>query len=270
MKTSFKPSKNGVAPLREVIFDLGCHGYNHVSADKLYYADYEIEIKQAFEFLRFTFPEEKVLTYAAPYNTVTQEFLKYLDDYAIACRIGSSGEQANLSSDFDMYRIKSFTLSESTDYSALQEVIDILVNKGDWIVQLLHTVTAGEPYESVGTSKSTLDAHCKALYEKYNGRVWFASFQDVAIYATQLKNTVITPTEFTQNTMSFTVTCSLDKEVYNSPVTIKLYVPSKASTVTLSVNGEVQNTTVESDENGCFVLANVACVWDSLITVRCE
>ena len=227
--------------------------------------DFDLEVKAAFEYLRATFPGEPVLTFAAPYNSVNAGLISYLDDYAIACRIGSNGEQAILGEKFDMYRVKSIGFSESSNFDSIQGQIEGLVFQGAWVVHFFHTVTVGEPYEGVGTKQATLDAHCKELYDTYNGRVWFASFQDVAKYAVQHKNVKVTKGEFTDNSMSFSVNSTLDSDVYNTPMSVKLYLPKATQRVQLTVNGQTEEATINTDKNGLYVIANNVPIYNSTI-----
>ncbi|MBQ4108284.1 MAG: hypothetical protein IJC80_02660 [Clostridia bacterium] len=215
--------------------------------------DYEHEIKEAIEFLKDKFPSQKVITFAAAYNTVTLSFLDYLDEHSISCRIGTNGEQASLSQEFDMYSVKAFGFNENSNFEFLQAQTAQLIDEGAWVVYFFHTVTSGAPYEDVGTSKSVLDAHCKALYDKYNGSVWFGSFEDVSIYAKQLKDVKITPTSLNGGTMAFNVSTTLDTEIYNVPMSMKMYVPSNATSVCAKVNSEAQETKIHSDEGGKYI-----------------
>lgn len=243
--------------MQGVAFDLGCHGYNHISANELTLSDYDLEIKEAIEFLRQTFEGQRVNTFAAPYNTVNESFIDYLDEYVIACRLGTNGTLGYLGKDFDMYRVRAFSVGESTDFASLQYQIGCLVDNGAWVVQYIHTVTEGAPYESVGISKATLDSHCKQLYDAYNGSVWFASFQDVAMYAHQHKNVEITEVDLTGDTMVFSVNTTLDTQEYNVPMSVKVYLPSFASSAYALVNGQRQELEINTDGANKY-----ACVLD--------
>ena len=237
-------------PWQEVVFDLGCHGYTHTSAAELTKSDYEHEVKEAIEYLRATFPDQEVLTFAASFNTVNLTYLAYLDDYAISCRIGTNGEQAYLGEDFDKYIVKAFGFNEDTNFTTLHAQTDELVNNGAWVVYFFHTVTSGEPYEEVGTSKAVLDAHCKALYEKYNGNVWFGSFQEVSMYAYQLENVKITPTILVCESMVLNVNTTLDTDVYNIPMSIKINIPSSSDSAYALVNGTKQDVEITTEADG--------------------
>ena len=237
----------------EAIFDLGCHGYTHKNPSEMTKDEYSLEISDAIDFLRIKFPSQKVLTFAAPFNITTMTYLAYLDDYAISCRVGN-GTQAYLGKENNMYNIKAFGFNEDSNFENIQAQTDYLIGDGAWVVYFFHTVTEGEPYEEVGTSKATLDAHCKVLYDKYNGSVWFASFEEVSIYEKQLQNVIIKPTDLTGETMVFNVNTTLDIEIYNIPMTIKMYVPSTIETAYAKVNGMPQDIeTVQMDENGNYI-----------------
>ena len=218
--------------------------------------------------MRQTFPGQNVLTFAAPYNITTLTYLSFLDDYAISCRVGTDGQQAYLGTRTDMYNIKSFLLIENANLEHLQQQTDLAVSDGGWVVYFFHTVTSGEPYESVGTSKAVLDAHCKALYEKYNGKVWFGSFEDVSIYEKQLNNVKITPTDLTGDTMIFNVNTTLDTSIYNIPMTIKMYVPGNVESAYALVNGEPRDIeAVSKDENGSYIYVYDVSIDNSTVEV---
>lgn len=254
-------------PLQEAVFDLGCHGYTHTSPSNLTIDQYELEIKEAFEFLRATFEGQRVLTYAAPNNSVNDTFIKSLDDYAISCRIGANGTQANLDTAFDMYRIKGFSFSENTDFDILRGNISNVVQNGGWAVHYFHTVSDGEPFEGVCTSKSTLDAYCKSLYDAYNGQVWFGSFQDVSIYAMQKRNVRIENGTFTSTSMEFNIDCDLDEEIYNIPMTLKLYVPFSSTNPRAEVNGENQSLQTNVDVDGTYVLIRNISIYNTRVVL---
>ena len=235
---------------RVAVFDIGCHGYTHKSPAELEKSEYDHEVKEAIEYLRATFEGQKVLTFAAPYNTVSLTYLAYLDDYAISCRIGTNGEQAYLGKGFDKYMVKAFGFSENTNFNSIHSQTEELVNQGGWVVYFFHTVTSDAPYEEVGTSKAVLDSHCKHLYDKYNGDVWFGSFQDVSIYAYQLENVKVTPTDLSGDTMVFNVNTTLDTDIYNIPMSIKFQIPSYTDSAYALINGEKQETEIITEENG--------------------
>ena len=215
--------------------------------------------------LRALFPGQRVLTYAAPNNQVNDTFIDYLNDYSISCRIGSNGTTAVLGEKLDMYRIRGIGFSENSDFAYVQAQIDTYVSRGEWVVQYFHTVTSGTPYESVGTSVDTLDAHCKVLYDKYYGKVWFGSFEEVSIYARQHEAVKIEKGVFDADSMTFTLSCSLDKDTYNIPMTMKLYLPNGTSSYTVTVDGVTREAELTSDENGACVLVRDLSVYGTTV-----
>ena len=158
-----------------------------------------------------------------------------------------------MSENFDIYNIKAFGFGEDTNFQVLQYQTDAVVDEGGWAVYFFHTVSAGEPFEAVCTSKATLDSFCETLYYKYNGNVWFGSFQDVSIYAKQLKDVKIIQTNKTGNTMIFTVQTTLDTEIYNIPMSMKMYIPSSSKSAYALVNGTKQETEIHNDKNGKYI-----------------
>ncbi len=237
------PNQNLISQWNTVLadgyLDVGCHGYDHLNPVGLDPSKYDHEIKDAIEFLREQFPGQKVLTFATPYAHIDNSYEDYLDDLVIANRLEADGGKAiKIGDDYNLYRVWSTSVRKDTPASSFNSYIGgKLDESGTWVVELLHCVL-DTPYNSTDTSKALLSEHCAYISKNYGDTVWVASFEDVAIYLKQLETAKINYVASDRESMTINVTCPLDEEIYNYPMTVKLRVPAYATSAYMVVDGE--------------------------------
>jgi len=226
----------------------GCHGYDHKEPVGLPSSEYEHEIKDAIEFLREKFPTQRVLTFATPYAHIDAPYEEYLDDLVIGNRLESGGNRVILGEEFNPYRVQSMRVDKSNDISVVQSIIDGSVKTGAWTVELYHCVLE-KASNGTDIDRGVFEYHCSWLYRKYRNDIWFATFEDVLIYAKQLEHTDVTYTDCDRESMTFTVTPdgTLDSEIYNIPMSLKIYLPSSkiCDSAYAEVNGAYQPLDIE-------------------------
>ena len=120
-----------------------------------------------------------------------------------------------------------------------EDIGNKLKKEGTWVVELLHCVR-DNPNDSTDTSKEKFSSHCSYIYNNYNDTVWVASFEDVSIYLKQVESAKINYVASDRESMTINVTCPLDEEIYNLPMTVKLRVPAHATSAYAVIDGEVQ------------------------------
>ena len=93
-----------------------------------------------------------------------------------------------------------------------------------------------------GTYQSALEAS-----KKYNGKVWFGSFEEVSLYVYQYENSKLEYVACDKDSMTFKITtdASLDKEIFNVPMSAKVYLPTYASTAYYVIDGVEYDAKVE-------------------------
>ena len=223
--------------VEEGYLDVGCHGYQHLNPLEIDSSAYEHEIKDAIEFLREKFPSQRVLTFATPYAHINDPYEEYLKQYAISNRLEAEGKTIKIGQENNLYRVRSISVfSDSNPTSFSQSITSALKQNGAWIVELLHCVKDGASGRDA--TKEFFSAHCQYLYENHRNTTWIASFEDVSIYLKQLEDAKINYLASDRESMSISVTHSLDKSIYNIPMTIKLQVPSNVTTAYAVMNGK--------------------------------
>lgn len=238
---------------------LGCHGYDHKQPVGLPSSEYEHEIKDAIEFLREKFPTQRVLTFATPYAHIDDPYEDYLDELVIGNRLESGGNRVILGESFNPYRVQAMRVDKSKDISVIQSIVDSSVKSGAWTVELYHCVLE-QASNGTDISRGVFEYHCSWLYRNYRDDIWFATFEDVLIYAKQLEHTSVTYTDCDRESMTFTVSPdgTLDSEIYNIPMSLTVYLPSKlCDSAYAEVNGVYQPLVVETDFETAYKYAVV-------------
>lgn len=233
--------------------DVGCHGYDHLEPTDLSPSQYPHEIKDAINFLKASFPNQKVATFATPYAHINNSYRDYLSQYAIANRLEAGGSYVYPGQDYDPYRIKAISVNLAHSTGSAEATADLIVSQNGWLVELYHCVLENA-VNSTDINREAFESHCRNLYNKYNGRVWFGSFEDVAIYQAQARNTTITYTDADRESMTFEVACSIANEIYDIPMTAQIYVPFFTDSAYAVINGEIQPLEVVTYSNVKYVM----------------
>ena len=217
--------------------DVGAHGYRHEDPRTLSPEDYDFEIKYCIEYLRQQFPGQHVLTYATALAQITSQFQNYLKDYVISNRLEESGSLVVPGTEFDPYRIKAYSLDEkhASNYGAIKACVTQATKTRQWAVMLCHCVE--EDASHVNVSQERFESFCKWLYDNYKDDIWFASFEDVSIYIEQHKHAKINYIGADSTSMTFNVTCDLDKNIYKFPMSFTVELPSFADSAYAIING---------------------------------
>ena len=222
------------------VLDVGCHGYNHEEPTKLPQSKYEHEIKDAIEFLRAKFPGQRVLTFATPYAHINDAYEDYLSQFVIGNRLEAGGSTINLSQSlsYNPYRVKAVSVNTNVGISNAKTEVELGVKGGKWIVELYHCVKQGA--SGVDIESSTFVAHCEWLYRNYRDKLWVTTFENVLIYGEQLKHTSVDYTACDRESITITLTPdgTLDKEIYNIPMTLQVYLPDFVDSAYAMINGE--------------------------------
>ncbi|GAA4424237.1 hypothetical protein GCM10023188_03870 [Pontibacter saemangeumensis] len=138
----------------------------------------------------------------------------------------------------------------STPLPLMKSWVDtVAAHQNQWLVLVFHGVD-GVGWEALPST--LLDEYFKYIKAKED-KLWVATFGDVTKYIRERMNAKV---EVSENADKITVNLShsLDKEMYDLPLTLKTYVPSEWSTVSVTQGTKQQLARPENDANGAFVL----------------
>lgn len=123
-----------------------------------------------------------------------------------------------------------------------------VARKDTWLVLVIHGVE-GLGYEA--RPVSLLDAYFQYI-KSFNDKLWVATFGDVAKYMREREAATVTA-KMVKGKIKVTLTHSLDKKMYNLPLTLKTYVSSDWKKARLISGGQSKIITVEYDDKGGFI-----------------
>jgi peptidoglycan/xylan/chitin deacetylase (PgdA/CDA1 family) len=129
----------------------------------------------------------------------------------------------------------------------------VLAHDKDWLVLVFHGVD-GVGWEAL--PGSMLKEYFEYIKSKEQ-QAWIATFADVAKYVRERMNADVKTNE-RDGGLSVELTHSLDKQMYNLPLTLKTYVPSEWKQAQVKQGGNSQNVPVNKDDNGSFVTYRAA------------
>lgn len=139
---------------------------------------------------------------------------------------------------------------KKTDLPLMKSWIDTVVaHDNNWLVLVFHGVD-GIGWEALPGS---LLKEYFSYIRQNDKKAWIATFGDVAKYMRErMRGDVKVQTN--NNRFTVELTHSLDKAMYNLPLTLKTAVPATWKKATVKQSGNVQNVTVAKDENGNYII----------------
>ncbi len=122
-------------------------------------------------------------------------------------------------------------------------------NKDMWLVLVFHGI------DSLGwewTPIPKLEEYFKYIKDRED-KLWIATFGDATKYMREREAATINATQKDGKT-TISLTCSLDKSMYDLPLTLKTYVPKNWSKVSVSQGADTKTIDLLHDEKGNYVL----------------
>lgn len=101
-----------------------------------------------------------------------------------------------------------------------------MIDKGEWAVTMTHGIRMG--YDSFGDETHLWKMFDYALNQAQNGKLWIATFHDVAAYQQERDNTTL-KIKARKNQIMVTPKMKLNKNIFQVPLTLILdFQPIKA------------------------------------------
>lgn len=137
-----------------------------------------------------------------------------------------------------------------TPLPLMKSWVDTAVGRKDtWLVLVFHGID-GLGYEAL--PHTLLDTYFRYIKSKQNS-LWFATFGDATKYMRERKAAEVS-NKVSGRDIEVTLTHSLNKSMYNLPLTLKTYVPSGWNHVLVRQGKHSQRVDVASDTGGHYVL----------------
>ncbi|MEO6839101.1 MAG: polysaccharide deacetylase family protein [Ginsengibacter sp.] len=137
-----------------------------------------------------------------------------------------------------------------TTLAKMESWIDTtLAHKNIWFVLVFHGI------DSVGWESlphELLDSYFQFI-KKNEPNIWVATFGDVGRYMRERMDAKVT-SKLDEDSISVSLIRSLDKSVYNIPLTLKTYIPAEWGKVRVTQGDKITESTPKKDEKGTYVL----------------
>ena len=188
--------------------EITSHGYNHQNVSKLT-ADqlrYEVQHNDTLIYQHTgSFPR----TYFYPGNRKSDEAVAYCSQD----RVGTRTEQVSLGSKRTQEWFESY--------------LNDVISKGKWAVTMTHGIRIG--YDSFGDETRLWKMFDYALEQEKAGKLWIATFHDVAAYIQERDNTVL-KVKMRKKRFIVIPKIKLDNKIFNKELTLVLDFKPKCAT----------------------------------------
>ena len=212
--------------LDEGYIDVGNHSASHAikyNDDSATQEQLEADITDAYTQLTAWFPEQNILTFAAPWGQSTADSTAEIKKHHYANRgAGGNLQNANPQGD-EWYQLRSFVYS---DHSAadMNAWADQAINQNGWAIELLHNCVDGSTSNGLAIAKDIFADHMEYLAAQKDN-LWIGTLNEVTAYIKERQNATVAIDWANGQTMALTVTDTLPDEQFSQPLTLQVNVP---------------------------------------------
>jgi peptidoglycan/xylan/chitin deacetylase (PgdA/CDA1 family) len=243
-------------------YEIASHSITHATMPGLDEANIQYELEKSKEEIKnqlgdkytfstevpYGYEDDRVMQiaykiYPALRNRMPEPFLKEID---------RASKELPHPSDKDYVQWQRGPLHK-TPLTLMKSWVDTTyANKDMWLVLVFHGI------DSLGwewTPIPKLEEYFKYINDRED-KLWIATFGDVTKYMREREHATVNSSE-KDGKISVSLTHSLDKTMYDLPLTLKTYVPGKWSKVTVMQGTNTMTVDVKHDEKGNYVLYQV-------------
>ncbi len=224
---------------------------NHSKAHEIKYDEnspsaevLEGDITGGYNKLKQMFPDEKILAFAPPWTRTTSASLEETQKYHIASRKGGGGYVSADLSGTDWFYLPGFVVDHSMSAEALNAKIDTAITDGKWFITLMHGIGEG----TYNIDKTVCDEFFGYIGSK-NDEIWAGSLNEVIQYIYERQNASVGYNDFEDGKLSIFVRDTLDDELFNFPLTLKVNVPDSWTNIKVT-QGDVTEELNTFTQNG--------------------
>ena len=224
-------------------------------------AKYESEVAGSLTALRTAFPEHDVLTFALPYSSyvdgaydvVMQNYYAARSGICVLYNTSYQGRMQSLDPAHSReaggwYNPIGIRLMPEQGYTGitLDKIIDYLdtcVANGGWFISMAHGLVESENYDISPTDLAALMSRMQGYSRE--GKLWVATYTDATKYVRERQNSTVTAVAADRFNYTVSVTMadqtaeglSLDPDIFDMPLTVKLEIPAGGRAVRYSAPG---------------------------------
>jgi hypothetical protein len=219
--------------------EIASHTVTHVVLTSVSGSQLITELSSSQTAINQNITNQQCLTIAYPNCVVPNETT--VAQYYFAGR-GCSG-QIVPSTPSDFFNISSFVLGNQglLNISDINNEATAAFNQNGWCVYLIHALDSDSGYSPLPSA--TLQASVNYMSTNQN-KFWVETFGNVVRYIKERNASSVAETSNTGNSITVQVTNSLDKSIYNYPITIRRPLPAGWPAAAVSQNNNPISTQV--------------------------
>ena len=237
------------------------HDYNNSNGGG-WLNDYENEVLKSQEVFRMIFPKQRVLTFAYPvYSSTTgiwgtsqwsDESKVFVGETYISGR-GGSTVPTPVTGESDWKLISGQSMSQSNLDKILSYIDSSIANKELAIIYCHKVCEDTDTPPSQTVTKSYMRSICEkvASYTE-SGKAWGTFYEDAVLYLREAQSASVSVLGDV-NGLSVTLSDTMDDDIYNYPLTVRISVPMSWAAVKITQNGKV-GYAFAKDVNGNLVI----------------
>jgi peptidoglycan/xylan/chitin deacetylase (PgdA/CDA1 family) len=196
----------------------------------------------------FAISDPRVKDVTASKFPITRNWV--LDDFMGGVLRGDNHDPTQIQKEYVQWQRETDT---ATKMEEMQRWVDVSQAHGLWLITVTHGIQ-GIGYQPV--TSDTLRTYFDYLADRQD-HLWVATFQDGAKYARERHNGKIT-TKASGDRIEVTVTHSLDKSLYDLPLTVKTPIPADWKLAHFQQGQDARWLPVHHDGDAAYVLYRIA------------
>ncbi|MGN0277999.1 MAG: polysaccharide deacetylase family protein [Lachnospiraceae bacterium] len=235
------------------------HSYTHSKLlnEKLSAEEMSLEVCDSIDFVEENFSID-LIAFVPPEGVIDMEAYKLLEQNGINVVRGvkygyNTLEPQEGYEESQWYNLRVISIWKDDSTEERNEWIDIASNENKWLIEMWHNVTQSGTnggYEEISYEQA--NEHMSYIAEmQQEEKIWVASLTEASKYLLEKENATVSAT-YSNSKIRVKLKCDKKKvppEVYNGPLTIKVFLPEIAGNI-LSLDNQDNDQVRVKEENG--------------------
>ena len=233
--------------------EVASHTVTHPSLDRLSKERQDIELKNSKEVIEANIPDQNCITIAYP--NCRPGDLSICKKYYIAARHCQGRIEKNTPDDFmNISSIICGQLGKIRTQENFTKFFEDTASSEGWCVLLLHGIDNDGGYSPIPSTvlRSSLE-YLAANKDTY----WVDTFVNVVRYIRERDSVSVKEISNKDNSITLQVTDSLDKKIYNYPVTVRRPLPEGWQSAKVTQNGKKAISSIVETDSTKYIVFDV-------------
>ena len=244
----------------EGYIDLGNHSTTHAvryQADSPDAQTLKMDITDAYDQLCEWFPNQNPIAFATPWGQYSADAAAEMAKRHYANRGTGGGNVPVNPTEEQWFRLPSAVADNSLSVNTLNQWIDTVIKDKKWLIELWHgTEPEGTTAFTYNMTEKTYDEHLAYAASKKE-QIWYGTFNEVTQYIRERQNATAKILWANPSNMAVTLTDTLDDDLFDFPLTLKVNVPLQWHGAVVTQNGKSERVTATLEGSRRYVFVNV-------------